>query len=359
MQSITKATKIPFHRSALPAQSLLLFLRQLAVLADGTMPLDIALHIIAESGANKAVRRAADELHRLTMEGQLLSDAMRLTERFSPVLVAMVQTGEESGNLGPILTNYASALERQEQTRRKVQQAMIYPVVLTVVSISVVTFLLLFVIPSFVRLFSDAGMQLPLPTRILLDVSGALSKMGLWLLLFPLVTLGCFIGMHQRASGKRLLHRIKRKIPFFGPLHRDMQTAQLAELMALFFENNVDIVRFLSILATGAKQIPEKEALAGIHAQILEGAAVCEAFQSSGYYNPVFTGMLRTGEVSGRLSEVTHSIANYLNLEVQLRLNRGTSLLEPALILILSLMVGFIVLAIALPMFQMVHLYDF
>lgn len=359
MQYASSRRGAVFQNKEMPVPSLILFLRQLSVLADGTIALDDALQIIAESGANRTVREAGSELCAQTKNGALLSDAMRAGGRFSAILVAMVQTGEESGSLGRILSNYTEALQRQETTRRKVQQALIYPIVLTVVSVSVVTFLLFFVIPSFVALFSDAGMQLPLPTRILLAISATLSGLGPLLLIPPVLLLLAVLVLSRTESGRLFLHKIKRRVPFFGNLDRDIHTARIAELMALFFAGNVDLVRFLQILAEGTKNPAEKHALQSVHQSILAGRPVSEAFQEAAFYNPVFTGMVRIGEESGRLSEVTDSIASYLDLEVQLRLGRATALLEPVLILLLSFLVGFIVLAIAMPMFQMVHLYDF
>ena len=158
--------------------------------------------------------------------------------------------------------------------------------------------------------------------------------------------------------GKVRLHTLRRKIPFLGRLDRDIHTARLAELMALFFESNVDLLQFLDILAQGTKNIAERENLRTVHAGILHGMSVSDAFHSTGFYNPVFVSMLRVGEESGQISQVTASIAAYLDLDVQMRLQRATALLEPALILLLSFVIGFIVLAIAMPMFNMVNLYD-
>lgn len=345
-------------KRTLPVPSLILFLRQWSVLAASTLPMNSVLRIISESGANRGVRKTAVELHERTAAGALISQAMRASGLFSSVLIAMVQTGEESGTLAEILENYTAALERQETTRRKIQQALIYPILLSVVSVAVVSFLLVYVIPSFITLFSDAGMNLPAPTRILLSISRGINTYGSVLLIAVAAGLILLILLSRTEKGKFALHRIRRRIPFLGNLSRDIRTARLAELMALFFQSNVDLVRFLEIITDGSGSPAERKALQAVHTGILEGMPVSDAFGAVGYYNPVFIGMLRTGEETGRLSEVTRSIASYLDLEVQLRLTRATALLEPVLILILSFLVGFIVLAIAMPMFQMVNLYE-
>ena len=358
MQYASKTQERKQTSKRLPNRLLILFLRQLSMLLGGNIALDKALAIIQESGAGKEIQKTAEELYGHIAGGAALSEAMLYTGRFAPLLSAMARTGEESGTLPRILTNYTNALERQETTKKKIHQALMYPVLLTVVSICVVVFLLINVIPSFATLFSDAGMRLPLPTRILIAFSVGVGNIGP---LFFLLLLGLFLLLvlaSRTPVGKVRLHTLRRKIPFLGRLDRDIHTARLAELMALFFESNVDLLQFLDILAQGTKNIAERENLRTVHAGILHGMSVSDAFHSTGFYNPVFVSMLRVGEESGQISQVTASIAAYLDLDVQMRLQRATALLEPALILLLSFVIGFIVLAIAMPMFNMVNLYD-
>lgn len=358
MQSTSKSFLRRLQSGKLQTASLILFLRQLTVLSAGLIPLDRAMEILSESAPNTPVRNTADELAQHMREGAMLSDAMRASGLFPALLLAMIETGEESGTLSEVLKMYTQSLERQDATRKKVQQSLLYPIFLTVISVAVVTFLLLFVIPSFVRLFSDAGMLLPLPTRILLSISTLLTTYGGWLLLIPILLGAASVFLFFHPAGRIRLHRIRRSIPFFGRLSRDMDTARMAELMALYTASNVDFVRFVSILAGGSTRLAEKDALEGIHDRLLQGDSVSYAFAKADFYNPVFISMLRTGEEAGQLTETVSSIASYLNLEIELRLRRATSLVEPVLILVLSFLVGFIVLAIAMPMFQMVNLYD-
>lgn len=343
----------------LPVSSLILFIRQLSVLVEGDLPILQALGILEESGATKQIRGVSAILKRETEYGSLLSDAMKKSGAFPEIFTSMVQTAEESGSLKRILQNYGASLEKTNELQKKMQTALVYPVILSAVSVIVLIFLMTYVIPSFVKLFAGQNVILPLPTRILLAVSSWISAYGILLLVVLLVlTLVLFL-YGRSASGKMFFSRMKTKLPFYGMLERDIQSAQIAGLMALFYESNINLLKFLQIIADGMTDPYQKSHLLSIHDAILNGSTAHHAFESSRYYSPIFVGMLRVGEESGQLSSVMGSIASYLDLEAELKLRRGVTMMEPILILGMSFIIGFIVLSITMPMFDMIHLYDF
>lgn len=344
-------------RKKLTDEQLILFLRQFSVLVQASLPIDRIFGLMAESGTHEAVRRVSEKLCDSLRAGALISEAMRATDAFPSLLISMVETGEQSGSLAEVLSRYGSALEQDRHIRKKVQTAFVYPVLLTCVSVAVVVFLLLNVLPSFAELFQRSRVVLPLPTRLLMGLSQVVSQWGGFVLaMFALTTAGLWLYGSQNGGLRK--DRWLDRMPFLGSLRKDRHAVQLASLMALYYESNNDVLRFLRILENGIQNKNASEALSFVAHALERGSSVAEAFHKSGYYPPIFVGMLRTGEEAGRLSEVMDSIASYMKMETEIKLTRRISFLEPVLILTLSFMVGFIVLAIALPMFEMVHLYE-
>ena len=342
----------------LAAPSLILFLRQFNVLLKGELPIPQALFILRQNGANARIRSVADYLHKETDQGALLSSAMRTSGSFSDILVAMVQSAEESGSLADVLASYGKGIERNHELKKKMQTALVYPVLLTVISIVILLFLLAFVIPSFVRLFADAQVLLPLPTRILLGLSEALSRYGKVLALLLGLIAQLLLLASRTQKGAYHLARLRHALPGIGSVERDLQSAQLAAMLAMFYESNVNLLHFLTIMADGTDNPYRKSKLIAIKTSILDGKSVHRAFKEADYFSPVFTSMIQIGEASGQLSHVMGSIASYMDMEAELKLRRSVAFAEPTLILLMSFLVGFIVLAIAMPMFEMIHLYD-
>ncbi len=345
-------------RRKLSTQSTLLFIRQLRVLLEGNLPIVQSLDILSASGANQKIRDVTQQLHQSTLEGSMLSEAMERTGAFSPVFVSMIKAGEESGTLATVLSNYGRTIERNYELRKKLQTALVYPVILSIVSLIVLAFLLTNVVPSFVRLFSESSVTLPLPTRILLTVSEALANWGLYILagLLLLTLIGWLLARSPKTRVN--VQKMQRRIPFFRSLDRDIQSAKIAGMMALFLDSNVNLLHFLQIMAHGTTNAWQRSVLMEAHDAIVAGDSVHSAFGRTDYFSPVFIGMIRIGEESGQLSSVMGSISTYLDMEAELKLRRAMSLLEPVLIIVMSVVVGFIVLSITLPMFEMIHLYD-
>lgn len=358
MRDFLKTDLRYLRKKKMSSAHLILMIRQWLVLLEANLPMERTFSILKESGAHTYIRKVAEKLLVSTLEGNSLHESFQKTEAFEPIFLALIQTGENSGNLVPLLQRYIENLQTQEKIRKRVQTAMIYPIILTVVSIVVVTFLLIFVVPSFVTLFEGAEMQLPVFTRILLFVSAWLRSYGLIVLIGMILLLICLILFFRTEKGRIALYSLRRKIPIIGPLLRDVDTANLASLMALFYEGNTQLLSFFTMVHEGLIDPVQKRAMKQISQDIYEGHSIAYAFQREGSYAPIFSNMLAIGEESGELATVSSSIAAYLDLEVQIRLEKAVSTLEPLIILVLSFIVGFIVLAIATPMFNLVQIYE-
>lgn len=350
--------EISLGKRKIKSQDLVLFIRQWLVLLQSRLPMEQCFVLLSQSGAKPSIRLVSETLGVSIQQGMTLSKAFESTGLFPSVFIALIQTGEESGNLVHLLQRYSANLEIREKIRKKIQTAMIYPLILTITSIVVVTFLLLFVLPSFVTLFEGAAVTLPATTKLLLWASQRLSNYGLVLLIFILIAILLAILFFQKPQGKKRLYQLRRRLPLFGTLQRDVDTAHIASLLALFYEGNLHLLDFFDIVEHGIDDPLQQDAFDRIGQKLQHGESLSTAFRDEQLYTPIFIDMLSIGEESGQLSEVTSSIADYLDLEVQIRLERTVAVMEPALILILSAIVGFIVLAIASPMFQMVQIYD-
>lgn len=336
----------------LDSRTLALTTRQLATLVT-VAPLEEALRAIALQAERPAVRNVLEGVHAGVMEGRRLSDAMSLQgQAFPPLYRAMVAAGEASGALAPILERLADGLERDQVVRGKVITALVYPAVLAVVALGVITALMMFVVPKVVDQFDSMNQTLPLLTRLVIGVSDLLRDWG-WLLAVVLVLMGLVSVVALRRPAIRLkVDTAILKLPVVGRLTRDLHGARMARTLSTMIAAGLPVLEGLTITARTVSNHALRAATVLMADAVREGGGLSAAMRRADVFPPILVHMTASGESSGRLEPMLERAADYLEREFSTFTAVMLSLLEPAIIVLMGGVVAIIVLSILLPILQ-------
>ena len=334
------------------AKTLALTTRQLSTLVS-VAPIEEALRTIALQADRPAVRRVLDGVHAGVMEGRRLSDAMALQgQAFPPLYRAMVSAGETSGALGPILERLADGLERDQVVRGKVVTALVYPIVLAVVALGVITAMMTFVVPRVVDQFDSMNQTLPLLTRLVIGVSHLMRDWG-WLLALFLGTAGLVGAVFLRNPEIRLrVDTALLKLPLIGRLTRDLHGARMARTLSTMIAAGLPVLEGLIITARTVSNRRLRLATETMADAVREGGGLSAAMRRADVFPPILVYMTASGESSGRLEPMLERAADYLEREFSTFTAVMLSLLEPAIIVVMGGVVALIVLSILLPILQ-------
>ena len=328
--------------------------RQLASLIQSGLPLDEVLHACANQSRKPQIKAMILQVRSRVLEGLSLNQAMAEHPRtFDDLYRAMVKAGEGAGFLGPVLEQLAEYTENSQETSQKVKGAMTYPLILFVVSVGVVIALMAFVVPNLVGLFENQKAELPFSTKLLIGMSDFILDYGL-------VTLGVLAAVivgvqHYFKSPKNQLkwHKLLLKIPLFGELNRTAEAARYSSTLGLLVKSGVPVLEALSIAAQVLTNRHIQAAGKEVAVSVKEGMGVAKAMDQVNEFPPLLVQMVASGETNGQLSEQLIHAASNQQRELQFTLATMMSLLEPITILFMAGMVGFIVMAILKPMFQL------
>jgi general secretion pathway protein F len=337
----------------LSAKQLTLFTRQLATISQ-VSPLEEALRTISRQSELPHVRTIVAQVADGVVEGRRLADAMgREPRSFPPLYRAMVSAGESSGSLPDILDRLAKLLERQAEMRGKIISALAYPVVLTIVAIGVVGALMIAVVPKVVEQFDDVGQQLPLLTRIIMGLSGFLAAWW-WAILLGLVFLAAAgVRALQEEPVRLRFDRALLRLPLLGRLIRDLHAARMARTLSTMIESRLPLIEGLRLTAGTVHNRALRQAMAAMVDSIRGGGSLSGAFSRAGIFPPLLVYLAASGESAGRLDTMLARAADYLEREFDTFTATALSMLEPAIIVVMGVVVATIVLAILLPILQL------
>jgi general secretion pathway protein F len=329
-----------------------LLMRQLATLVASGLPIDESLAALAE-GSEGRLRTQVMALRARVLEGSTLAAAMaEYPGSFPSVYRASVAAGEAAGKLDGILLSLASYAENRDALGRRVLLALTYPLLLSTVAVAVVTGLMVWVVPQVIGVFSQFGQALPLPTRLLVGLSGVVQDYGLWLLLtLPLLAVFAVLGW-RRPAARAALDGFSLRVPVWGRLARALDTARFARTLALLTAAAVPLLEALSIASQVVQNQSLREALARASLRVREGQGLSRALADSGQFPPVPLRLIASGERSGRLPAMLEEAALQQERELDTALGVAMAALGPGVILLVGALVLFVVLAILLPIFQ-------
>ncbi len=331
-----------------------IFSRQLASLIKSGVPILRGLRIIADQSDNLAFRKILNEIQSQVTEGKALSDILpRHPKVFPPLYVAMVRSGETSGTLQEVLMRIADYRQKQEQMLSQVRAALAYPAIMAVTGIGTIIFMLTFVMPRLMRIFSKIGQDLPFPTQLLIATSEHLQKGWLGIVI-GVIVLVFLLKQTTRSKTQRLaLSRLKLQIPFWGAFILKNELARFNRTLELLLKSSISILKAIRVAIPVLDNDAIKEELAQCSKDLEEGGSFGKSLEKSKLFPGFMTSLIAVGEESGRLDEALSEIASSYERDTDETLKILTSLLEPVIILLMGLIVGFIVIAMLLPVFQM------
>ncbi len=337
-----------FRRQRL--EELAILTRQFATLVDAGIPVVEALSALVDQAETPALETVLRQVREKVRGGSSLADALTEHEEyFNDLYVNMVRAGEASGNLDIALTRLASYAQRQYKLRGRVTAALAYPIIMCIVAVGVVVFLLLVVIPKVEEMLTDIGKPLPLPTWILVTVSGFIADF--WWLGLALIVGGYVAFRFAVATdrGRLAYDDALLKIPIVGQLFRKQAVSRFAVTFSTLLASGIPVLQALSIVKRVVNNKVLENTIEEVHGRIMAGTDISTPIKKSGVFPPVVGYMIGIGEESGKLEQMLEKVAEAYDEELEVTTQKMTSLLEPIMILVLAAVVGFIVLSAILP----------
>ena len=347
--------KIPGFGGRVKDKDLTVFTRQIATMINAGLPLVQSLEVLASQQLNKRFKGVLIKIREDVEGGSTFAASLKQHPTvFTPLYMSMVEAGEAGGFLDTVLNRLAGYIEKSMTLRRKVKGAMIYPATIITVAVAVVIFLLIFVIPTFKALFEGFGAALPLPTRIVLELS-RLVKTHLLAGLGTLV--GAVFGVrfyYRTEKGKKIIDSLLLRLPVIGQLIRKVSVAKFTRTLGTLLSSGVPILDALNITAKVAGNRVVEEAILKTRSSIAEGKTIADPLGASGIFPPMVVQMISVGEQTGALDSMLAKIADFYDAEVDQAVSNLTTLLEPIMIVSLGVVVGGLIIAMYLPIFKLV-----
>lgn len=348
-------TALRTSRRGLNSSDLALFTRQLATLVRAGTPLDESLATISRQTHKKSVQRIVLGIRARIVEGYTLADSLAQFPGVFPGLYrATVAAGEQAGHLDDVLDRLADYSEEHQAIQQKITTALVYPVLLTLVSIAVVAGLLGYVVPQVVQIFDTMDQELPVLTKIMISLSDIVKASGIYVLIAVIAGLILFFRMYKSNTGfhRRTDHLLLR-LPLFGDLIRGKHTAAFSRTLSILAASGVPILTAMKHAAEVVSNVPMQEAIKDAAERVREGASISGSLQKSGLFPPMTLHLIASGEASGNLEEMLERAANQQERETSNRVTTMVTLFEPLLIVVMGAVVLVIVLAILLPIFDL------
>jgi type IV pilus assembly protein PilC len=337
-------------------REVVIFTRQFATMINSGLPLVQSLTILAEQTENKIFAKIITQVLNDIQAGQTLADSMRKHPKiFTELYTNMVAAGEAGGILDTILLRLATFLEKNDALVRKIKGAMTYPAVMLFVVVIATTILLWKVVPVFAGIFTSAGMELPLPTRVVLGISEFLQGYIFYLFLGFVALIFAIRKYYQTDGGQLVIDRLMLRMPVLGNLLRKSAVSRFTRTLGTLISSGVSILEGLQITARTSGNRVIHDAVMESRASIAGGATISEPLKASGVFPPMVVQMINVGEQTGGLDEMLSKIADFYDDEVDAAVSALTSVLEPIMIVVMGVVIGGMVIAMYMPMFDMIN----
>jgi general secretion pathway protein F len=343
----------PWKRKRIQRKDLLIFTQELHTLVKSGFPLDRSLTIIRQISDNQVMGEIVQDILREVKEGKSFSEALaKYPDAFPKVYVNMVRAGEAGGALEEILGHLTSYLVTSEDLRTYIVGAMIYPVLLSFVAVASITILTVFVIPRFVLIFKDIGVPLPLPMAILDGISSFVS--GYWWLILALLVLAVIGTRRFRNSteGRLKMDRWMLRLPLLGPVLRKVEVARFSRSLGTLLHGGVPLLQAMTIVREIVGNQVIAMAIEPIRTKIKKGEGIAQPMKHSAVFPPLAMHLIEVGEETGRLDSMLNQVADVYDVEVRNSIKKLTSFFEPALIILMGIIIGTIVVSMLTAVFS-------
>ena len=350
----SKSKKSFSFNSKVKLKDIGVFCRQFYVMLDSGLSIGKALNILIEQCEKPKLREALIGVNGELKRGETLASSMRKRKDVFPnLLTSMIDAGERSGNLDIILKRMADYYEKETKIRGKIKSAMIYPIVLGVVAIIAITFILTFVMPTFVQMFEENNVDLPISTKMVLGTSKMLGKYGIIIFLI-LATAIILLGKYLKSEeGQYKLSSINLKIPVIKKLTQKIIVSRFTRTMGIVSSSGMSLVTSIEIVASVVgNKIAENELLK-VKEKVLKGEGLGDSIMNIKIFPPMLASMVKIGEEAGSLDSILDKTADFYEDELEREIKTATALIEPSMIVLMGIIIGFLLISILTPMFKM------
>ena len=336
------------------AADLALVTRQLATLISSGSPLEEALGMTAKQSERRTVRHVMSAVRSRVLEGHSLASGLQTYPSvFTNMYTATVAAGEQSGHLDAVLDRLADYTESRQEIQQKMSSALIYPVILVIVSLAIVAGLLVFIVPKIVRVFESMNKEVPPLTQIMINISDFLSAYGLYLVAGLVIAFFLLKQLLKIPSWKFRWHKFMLKIPLVKKLVRSANTGRFARTLSILASSGVPILDAMAISSKVVENLPMRRAVEDAALKVREGTPIHKALEQSGYFPPMTVYLIASGEKSGKLDDMLERSAVQQERETDTLVSSMLSLFEPILILVMGVVVLLIVMSIMLPILNL------
>jgi type IV pilus assembly protein PilC len=346
-----------FQKKTVKPKVLMIFTRQLATLIDAGLPLLRGLNVLSKQERDKVLKGTIDKLADSVQGGSTFSEGLAQHPRiFNDLYVNMVKAGELGGVLEVVLTRLAEFQEKAQKIKNKIVAAMVYPIIVMVLALAIMTFLLVFIVPRFEAIFHDMLGDKPLPAITIFVISASSFVQNNWAILLGVIV-ALIVGykiLARHRAGQNVLDRIKLRAPLFGDLIRKTAISRFSRTLGTLVTSGVPILQALTITRETAGNSVIARAISQVHDSVKEGESIVLPLETSGAFPPMVISMIDVGEETGQLPEMLLKIAEVYDDEVDNSVAALTSLLEPIMIVFLALVVGTIVIALFMPLISII-----
>jgi type IV pilus assembly protein PilC len=345
--------RIPGLGGKITTKDLVVFTRQFATMIDAGLPLVQCLDILGRQQENKEFKKVLVEVKESVESGSTFADALKKHPKvFDELFVNLVAAGEVGGILDTILNRLAAYLEKAHKLKKKVKGAMTYPATVVGIAVIVISVIMVFVIPSFEKMFADFGSALPTPTQIVINLSNFIRSWILAIIGAMVLLAFIFKRFYKTPKGRALVDAYVLKLPVFGVLLRKVAVAKFSRTLGTMIASGVPILDGLEIVAKTAGNKTVENAIFRVKQSISEGKTIAEPLEKTGVFPPMVCQMVAVGEQSGSIDSMLNKIADFYDDEVDEAVNNLTAMMEPMLMLFLGTTVGALVIAMYLPIFK-------
>lgn len=355
-RDVGEEAKFELFKAKVKKKDLAVFCRQFFTMIDAGLGIVKCLDILEVQTENKTLQVTISHVNEDVQTGLTLSEAMKKHPLIFPtILTNMVEAGEVSGNLDAILERMAVHFEKENKIENKIKGSAIYPAALMFVSIAVVIFMLVFVLPTFTSMFEGSDTPLPWPTKFLLDLSYSLKTY--WYIYLGVVGLIVFglISFKRTEEGTRFFDDMKLRLPVIKGVTAKIITSRFTRTLSTLMDSGIPLIKSMEVVSKVVNNLTIQDRITASIEQIRKGIPLSRAIKDVGVFPPMVDSMIKIGEESGSLDDILSKTADFYDEEVEVALHKMTTLLEPIMIVGMALVIGFIVIAMYLPMFDLVN----
>ena len=345
--------KLLAHFSRIKTQEIVMFSSQLALLLESGTDIVTSLDLLQDQIADQTLKRIIAEVASDIRGGSSLSSALSKHPRaFSPMYSQAIAAGEQGGNLEVVLRQMADYMERGVTTEKKIKGALTYPFLVVLVAVVVVAILITFVFPSFVSFYAELGVELPLPTRILIGITDWASHYGVYLLIVILAAVGVIYAYIKTPAGKYHWHKMMLRLPVVGRIVRLSELSRCCRTMSLLIRVGLPLPEVMAVTIRGTTNKAVEESLTEVQQALIRGEGLAQPMAKRELFLPLMTQMVKVGEETGNLENTLVTVAESFETEADDKTNAAVGLIQPVITVFLGLVVGFVVLAMLSAMYS-------